>query len=82
MRIFCLCAASILALAPGASFAQCAANDTICKQTQADKANQGQQDQQRTDQLNKQNGTSQYSGPKCYQTENGTTVCGYQKSTP
>ncbi|OAP35833.1 hypothetical protein AU381_16760 [Sinorhizobium glycinis] len=78
-----LIAFSIVILLPNSGYAACASDDYLCQQAQSDLQRQDSQAaQQRTDQLNQQNGTSQYSGPSCYTTASGNQVCGYQQSTP
>lgn len=82
MRRISLAAATIWLMLPVAAYSQCAPDDTICNQAQADMVRQQQEyDRQRTEELNRQNGASQYSGPKCYTSENGNFVCGGQLST-
>jgi hypothetical protein len=67
-------------LCSSASEAGCAPNDRICNES-VNSTQQREADQARTRQLNEQNGTSQYSGPKCWSSgASGSPACGYQKS--
>lgn len=80
---FALSAAALIAFSPMTARAGCASADRICNDAVNNQAaRQRAADDARTKELNRQNGTSQYTGPIVGRSQNGTPYLGYKKSTP